>query len=339
MRQGNLSERYLKNSVFKNIQKTDKTMVIGAGIGNDYSLIEDREGHKDMEQVNSKHLFESGLVTSDGVGESPQIAFYKAYNNFCCSLGSCEYARISFFLPEKCKASQIKAYSDTFAELAKDKEIQIVGGNSLVSSSFQNPTFQVILFGKASDTYCPQKKAIRPGFEIVFVGYTGILGTNLLIEANQKDLSERFTADFLKSAEFSPEKYSVQEAVQTVIEKELFSKCNICYIHDVSYGGIYLALWQLGECVGKGFLVENKQILIRQETVEICEYLNCNPYYLDGTGGVLFVCENGGALVKTLQEKKIAARTIGHITQDKERFVKITAKDIRTLSPEIEESE
>ena len=332
MKQGNLSERYLKNSIFRQIPKTNQKLLVGAGIGNDFSLTENADSTASVggETVTSM----SGLVTADGAGECPEVAFYKAYNNFLCSLGNCDYARIAYFLPKECKDSKIKAYSTTFAELAKEEKIQIVGGNSLVSSSFQTPNFLVTLFGRSSENYRPNKKAICPGFDIVHIGFTGILGTNLLLDKYEDALSQRFTAAFLQGARFPQSSYRVQDLLKVITEHDLISQSKICYIHDVSFGGIYLALWQLGEFIGKGFLIENGKIPLRQETVEICEYLDKNPYYIDGMGGMLLVCEKGSVVTKLLNEKGVMAKVIGRITEGKERLVKITENDIRTLSAE-----
>lgn len=48
-----------------------------------------------------------------------------------------------------------------------------------------------------------------------------------------------------------------------------------------------------------------KKIPIRQETVEICEYFDVNPYGLISSGMMLMASADGNALVLALQEAGI----------------------------------
>lgn len=326
MRQGSLSERYLKNAVFRCLKKTDSNLIAGYHIGNDYAEIDS--------EIN---------VVTDGAGQSPTIAFHKAMNNFLCSFGRCEFARVSLYLPTSVKESQIKTYMSTFQALANQASLQIIGGNSQVSEVFSEPYFAVTLLGKSNDAYaftskkgdviCGHKR-IHTGCDILLFGYTGILGTNRLLREHKDVLTKRFADRFLECAGFYEEDYSIAPFVDAIKENSLVTSAGIAYVHDVSHGGIYQALWQTGERVNKGFLIDNSKITIRQETIEICEYLNRNPYFLDGTGAMLVVCEDGGRVVRELKKEHIEVSIIGKITDNKERRVFISDNDIRTLSPE-----
>ena len=77
-------------------------------------------------------------------------------------------------------------------------------------------------------------------------------------------------------------------------------------MHDGSSGGVYGALWQMGVWMDKGFEVQHVDIPIRQETIEICEFFNINPYLLDATGCLFVVVEDGEKLVEYLAEQKQA---------------------------------
>lgn len=79
----------------------------------------------------------------------------------------------------------------------------------------------------------------------------------------------------------------------------------------VSEGGVFHALWTLAEQAGTGLEVSLKKIPIRQETVEICNELDVNPYELSGNGSLLFVTDQGEMLAEQLQQQKIPAAVIG----------------------------
>ena len=85
-------------------------------------------------------------------------------------------------------------------------------------------------------------------------------------------------------------------------------------MHDISSGGIYGALYELSEAAGVGLEIDLRAIPIKQETVEICEYLGLNPYYLKSGGSMLMVCDHGQELVRILEKEGICAAVIGRTT-------------------------
>ena len=69
--------------------------------------------------------------------------------------------------------------------------------------------------------------------------------------------------------------------------------CLFC--REVGREGVLRSLWKMGEELELGMEVHIKKIPIRQETIEICEHLDLNPYQLYGQGAILAaVPEKGG---------------------------------------------
>lgn len=68
-----------------------------------------------------------------------------------------------------------------------------------------------------------------------------------------------------------------------------------------------------------------KKIPVRQETIEICEYFDVNPYYLYSAGALLVGTEHGEALVSHLAAQGIFAAVIGRATGGRDRVTE-TAK-------------
>lgn len=310
MKEGSLKKRYLSEAVFKNIQNNELPKPF---IGMDYSNTA------------------NDIVTADGQADSPYVAFRKALNNFACSFGTCRFARISMLLPVKTKESNIDSYMKEISSIARDENIQIVGGDSKVVSYIERAHFTVTVIGQRNPEYEIDKKKIKSGYYIVVSGFAGMLGTNRLIEEKSKVLKGRFVASFLDDALYKKESLAIETVSQIVRDNNLIKDCNICYSHDASEGGIYHALWELGEWVNKGMLIDNKAIPIRQETIEVCETLDLNPYMIDGTGSVIFVCEKATPIVDALNAAGIPASVIGHITDAKERLVRITKEEYRKL--------
>ena len=90
--------------------------------------------------------------------------------------------------------------------------------------------------------------------------------------------------------------------------------------------------WNLLEITGYAGVVIFYQIPIRQETVEICEFFDLNPYQLGSTGSLLLAAPDGNRLVLDLKQQGIPAVVIGKATADNDRVV-INEDERRFLEP------
>lgn len=80
-------------------------------------------------------------------------------------------------------------------------------------------------------------------------------------------------------------------------------KSGVCGIHDVSQGGIFGALWEMANGAGVGLEIDLKKLPVRQETIEICEFYDLNPYELSSGGCLLMTTEDGNGLAAALKGK------------------------------------
>ena len=103
-------------------------------------------------------------------------------------------------------------------------------------------------------------------------------------------------------------------------------------MHDVTEGGIFGALWELAESSGVGLEIDLKRIPVRQETIEICEFFEINPYELISSGSLLMVTDDGPDLVRKLEQEGISAAVIGKIREGNDRVV-INEEERRYLEP------
>ena len=92
----------------------------------------------------------------------------------------------------------------------------------------------------------------------------------------------------------------------------------------------------MGQCSGVGMEIDLKKIPIRQETIEICEFFDLNPYKLLSGGSLLLAAADGNALVHAIRqaggEAVIIGRTIDSndrvlINGEERRFLETTQTD------------
>ena len=77
----------------------------------------------------------------------------------------------------------------------------------------------------------------------------------------------------------------------------------------------YQGLWYISELTGVGLEIECKKIPIKQETVEICNFFDINPYLLYADKAMLVVADNGYRLVHKLKQMGVDAEIIGVTTK------------------------
>lgn len=146
--------------------------------------------------------------------------------------------------------------------------------------------------------------SMRAGQDLVVAGYTGLAGTVQIIEKKQQVLQRWFQPDYLAAV------IEYYHSVQPVSPADL-GLPGITEWEASGEGGILKTLWDLSGAYETGIRFSLREIPVRQETIEICERLELNPYRLYADGCCLLVSDNGGRTVRQLAEQNVAAEVIG----------------------------
>lgn len=162
--------------------------------------------------------------------------------------------------------------------------------------------------------------------QIVMTKWAGLEGTAILAQRCEGRLRERYPANLIETAQ------GFDAMLSVAAEAAAAGKSGHDAVIAAAEGGIFRALWTLGERIGAGLEIDLKKILIRQETVEICNWLDVNPYELAANGSLLCATEHGEALVFELEKAGIPAAVIGRVTEDHDRVVR-NGEERRFLEP------
>ena len=117
-------------------------------------------------------------------------------------------------------------------------------------------------------------------------------------------------------------------------EAALAEESGVYMMHDMRNGGIFGALWEISQRIGAGLSIDLKKIPVKQETIEICEFFELNPYQLLSGGGLIMLTENGKALVKKLEDAGIPAVVIGNTNSSNDKIV-MNEEETRYLEPPV----
>ena len=160
-------------------------------------------------------------------------------------------------------------------------------------------------------------------------GYAGDYGAAKLAFAGQAELERHFNPVFLSpvmEADYTGDTISAVSAVKAA------AAAGVRSMYACGEGGVYTAVWELAENAGLGARIQLKEVPLRQETVEICDYFNISPYQLMSAGAVLLTATHGQKVLAELAAAGIPAVIIGHLTDDNDRVV-LNDEEVRFLEP------
>lgn len=232
-------------------------------------------------------------------------------------LGIC----VKILLPDFAYESRLKSMADYIISTCKLHCIDIQKIDAEVSPVITSSIVQVVGIGKKEQQIKP---SINKELDIVLTKYIGMEGTIRLLHERNEMLKTRFLPSFLQSIERKEENFFCNQEIEIAMKK------NTTYMCTLGEGGIYAALWNMADELGVGIAVNGEEISIRQETIEICEYFNLNPYQIASEGNLLILTENGEDLQAQLKENQIQAAVIGTTTMENQKTIR-RGEDIRFL--------
>lgn len=195
----------------------------------------------------------------------------------------------------------------------------------------------VMAVGETGSLYAPQPA--QPGDEIVMAGYAGWQGSRRLTALHGDELRARFSKNFLEPLFAGDTPSGMAKGLSTASAREAAQSAAKAggeemrlNMHAAGEGGVYAALWNIGERNGLGIRAFLERIPIRQETIEICDYLGIDPYQLM-SGGVMLVASNHSrAVLGEFAAAGIPAAVVGYFTGDNDR-VMVNHDESRFLEP------
>lgn len=306
MKIGKASELVLNRSVFKQIRHRRDEVIVRPRVGVDCSAIHVGEDEAIVISTNP--------VTCS-IDELGKFAITLATNNVVCSGAEPIGVMTSILLPRKSGEQTIKRLVRDMEEQCEKWNLEIVGGHTEYSSAVNQPIITVTGIGKVKKGEMLVAKAIKPGHEIVMTKWAGLEGTSILACEKEEELKERYATSFIEDAK------NLSCYASILPEASIAKRVGVIAMHDVSEGGIYEALWEMTNAANVGFYVDLTQIPLKQETIEVCEFFDLNPYMLMSSGSLLIVTEEGNRLVDELSQEGIKATVIGRITQGHGRMI------------------
>ena len=303
MKTGKISESILKRSVLKQIEKVHSEVLKGAGVGEDCAFLS-WEKHDDNKDADSGGMAVSTQTVALGISDAAFLAVMAAANNLAAAGALARTVTLAVTLPEGAEEILLRELMEQALDCCRKLKIQIVGGHTEVSRSVRQPVVTATVIGEyqknavlkdaekekqaagKTDVYSPA------GLDIVVSKWIGMEGTSIIAKEKERELLKRFPPVLVKMAGEQREYLSVASEAATALKSGVYA------MHDVRNGGIFGALWEISRKLGVGLCVDLKKIPVRQETIEICEFYNLNPYELISGGMLIMLTRDGQRLAE-----------------------------------------
>ena len=151
---------------------------------------------------------------------------------------------------------------------------------------------------------------LKTGDDLVVAGPVGLEGTIQIIKEREEFLKQYFSTGFLY------ELIRLEPEIRGKLpEQETDS------LYEMGKGGVLAALWKMAEVSQIGLKIDLRKIPIRQETIEVCEIFDLNPYKLQSDGAILIGIRGGEALVQRLRNEGFMAEIIGQTNSGNDRLL------------------
>ncbi len=262
-------------------------------------------------------------------GTGKDVAYYGIHasaNDIAAAGGEPVAVLLTLLLPPSCEEKELKAIMAQAEETCASLHIQIAGGHTEVTDAVNRIVLTVTAIGKAAAGPPVATGTAKPEGDIVVTKWIALEGTSIAAKEREEQLWRCFPAYLVEAAK------GFDKYLSIIPEAAVAGKSCVWAMTDVTEGGIFGALWEMAESSGVGLEIDLKKLPIRQETVEICNLLDLNPYELISGGCLLIAAENGADLVRRLEEENIPATVVGRTTGGKDRIIR-NGEEKRFLEP------
>lgn len=265
-----------------------------------------------------------------------EYAVLQAANDAVCRGAVPRSVELQVLFPVWAEEAHVQALVGAAQRICEGLGVELAAFQAQVSPCVEQIVVSATIRGRAARLIRMQDA--RAGLEIVTCGFAGLEGSLRIVEERKAELEERFASAFLRQMEGLKvhlnqagalqvarewhEREMGQAGAPSPVARQATSVLpRVFAMQQAASGGVFAALWEFCEAAGVGLEVDLKKIPIRQETIEVCEHYQLNPYQMTSAGCLLLLTDDAEALLEVLAENRTKAARIGTLAANKARIV------------------
>jgi hydrogenase expression/formation protein HypE len=321
---GKLPNKLLEEIIISNLKTRRSEVIERAGVGKDCAVID----------YEDKYC----VISSDPITGASKNIGKIAVNVACNDIGAAgaepNALLMTILAPKGTKQYEIERIMKEANEAADIINVEIVGGHTEITDAVNKLVLSLTALGmKDKDRIADP---VKQGDVVLLSKEIGIEGTSIIYSENKdeliKELFDRKNLSFKKVENYINQLSVVKEGV-------ICGKLGSKYMHDITEGGVFGALWEACKANEIGLIVEEDKIPISKETKEICSYFNINPFRLISSGSMLVITDrkSGNKMIEELKKEGINLQIIGEVVDNKTCTMKFNDKTYIIDEPESDE--
>jgi hydrogenase expression/formation protein HypE len=315
MKEGKIPSELLRELVFNNIKVKHEDVILRPEIGEDCTAIE----FGDYACV----LSTDPITGADkGIGA---LAVHISCNDVASSGVKPLAILMTIMAPTSTTEEDIRTIMKDAGEAAGLLNVEIAGGHTEITSAVNKVIVSTTAIGKILKHKLVKTSGAKLGDAVIMTKYAGLEGTAILAKDRERELKSKLTPELLDKA------INLSSQISVVKEGVLAGEYGVNSMHDVTEGGILGAAWEVAESSNTGVELYLNSIPVLEETKQICEIYDINPYRLISSGSMIITCSNGEELIELFRAADIPASIIGRIIE-KDRII-IENEVIQELDP------
>lgn len=318
MKIGKLPNEVLEKLIFSNISAKRKEVLIRAGIGNDCAAL---DLGNDLCVVSTDPI--TGATKDIG-----RLAVHISCNDVASNGAEPLGLLMTILAPPSASEKDIEKIMKDSNDEALALNVEIIGGHTEITDAVNRIVVSTTVIGKQSKKNMLNPNNAKVGDKILMTKVAGIEGTAIIVN----ELEEKLAA--LISKELLLEGKALGNNISIVKEGIICGKIGVPYMHDITEGGVFGAVWETAKAINKGVRINANSIPLKESTKEICKVLGINPYKLISSGSLIIVAskEKVGRIQEELKNNKVESSIIGEVTE-KDILVEIDGKLEEIKSP------
>ena len=306
MKPGNVSQTAWRRSVGKQFHMRHPETVSSLSRESRYAVIEN---------TGDTCTVCAGASAYGSGGMTAYYAVLEAAGNVASGGALPTEVSLGILLPAESDEEILRQTAEGAEAACRKMNLQAACVRAEVSPSVSDIIVTAEAAGTAEKTACAGLKGMRPGQEILLCGYVALEGTLRIVEEAEEELKKRFVPSFLDGTKGLAEELVTADMIRKACGLKMTENGGVrpCVtaVRQIGSVGILVALWDMAEMSGTGLEADMHRMTLRQETVEICEYFQLNPYQMTSSGSFLLAADHAEEVIEVLEKAGARAGRLG----------------------------
>lgn len=298
---GKLPNDVLEKIVIYNIKNKRKEVLVRAGVGEDSAVID----FGDQVCVMSTDPI-TGATKDIG-----SLAIHISCNDVAASGAEPIGVLLTILAPPETTEKDIENIMIDAGKAAKEINIEIMGGHTEITNAVNRIVINTTVIGKQDKVKLLNPKDIEVGDKVMITKYAGIEGTSIIAKELEEELILKIGKEKLEIAK------NMDIMLSVVAEGMICGEIGVNYMHDITEGGVFGAIWESTKAIDKGIKIYEDLIPVNPITKEIMNILDLDVYKLISSGSMLIIGkeEKFTEIKEKLNELDIKITIIGEVIE------------------------